>query len=44
MIEYLCPNQRVIQDELCLLEHLEGAQGQQVCCAWASPNKPDLTG
>jgi hypothetical protein len=44
MIEHLGPNQRVIQDEIRLLEHPEGAKGQQVSCAWASPNKPDLTG
>jgi hypothetical protein len=44
MIEHLGPNQRVIQHEICLFEHPEGAQGQQVSCAWTGPNKPDLTG
>jgi hypothetical protein len=44
MIEHLGPNQRVIQNEVCLLEHPKGAQCQKVSCARTSPDKPDLPG
>ena len=44
MVEHFGPNQRVIEDEICLLEHPEGAQSQKVSGARTSPNKPDLPG